>query len=389
MRYRSNESRPRFLSLLTGLTCLAALSLALVGCGSDSTTTTIGTGGTTSTGPDHTPDFAISSDAGLNNAFFVAPGQTLPVVLDLVSANGFSKAITLSVGQVPTGWTAVFDTPTVNSLPKGTTKVTLRIAAPANAMPTDAPGGFQVKATSGSIVRYLDGGNVYVPSDGGQVSVTVAGVTLQTFTAGQSPFAVASAGTASTPTGAISINGAGLTGPVTVSLTNNNPGLTVTLPKTTFTPSDNYLSDTVQLQANIPASLPGGGYAMTLTAKTADGKTVQSPFYLYVEQVTFVAQPTLSLGSAAGSTASVGADVTISGPGTAAVQVTVTGLPGGVQVVPSPATVTIPASGSIKQHFTLQASTAQKLPTVEFVLFLNFIYPDKSQTSLTFPLKIH
>ena len=387
---------------MTACSLLALCAALLTGCGSDSssvgvlgstTTNTAGgssnnqTGNSGSPGPDRSADFAINTDAVSKNTF-IKPGQTLTVTLDLLSINGYPNPITLSAAKMTSGWTAVFPNPTVASLPKGITKVTFNLTAPSTAAPTDN-GSVQITASSGNTIRYLDGGAVYKPSDGGNFSATVTGLALTQVASGTTPFSqVPFAGSSGDVTAFISLSGAGLTGPVTVTLTNPNAGLSVSLPTSTFTPTTASLFGTVQVVAHLTGSEAGGGYPLTLTAAAADGTKATTTFSLYLKSAKLTGSPTLILSGAVGSTASITKDLLVTGlPGTV-VQLSTVNLPTGINVTVSPTSVTVPASGSIAQPVTLQAQIQLKNNPGLSPGYLQVDFPDGSSVQTPFLLNI-
>jgi hypothetical protein len=386
---------------------LCVFSAALAGCGSDSSSAAAGGGaagaggaggavgsgggggGAASPGPDRSADFAINIDPASKNAI-VKPGQTVPVTLDLLSINGFQNAINLAVGKIPAGWTATFATPTVSSLPKGTTKVTLNVTAPAGAPTGTVLGSFQVSATGGGVTRYLNGGGIYDPASGGSLSIGVAGISLHTFAVGETPFNVPFALVTNDLSGSVSIQGIGLTGPVTVALTNNNAGLTATLVQSTFTPIDGAIGSNVQIKLHVDPTVVGGAYPFTLTATAPDGTSATSTFNLYVKSVAFVGAsfPELFINGAVGSTGSVGADVKITGVPTAVVQLTIPNPPANIGLNVAPTSVTIPASGTITQHVTLQGQMLLKTSPTAYGIDLTGTFPDTSSQSTSFIIRV-
>ena len=250
---------------------LFLLAVGLAGCGGN------GSGSTpVSAGPDRSADFGLLIDPVSKNAL-VKPGQTIPLTLDLVSANGFPNPITLSADKVPTGWTTTFAMPTVSSLPKGITKVVVNVTVPVGASPVLSFSVGQIKATGGGTTRYLDSG--YVPNlteagdpPIGQLLVSVAGVSLTTYE--PYPFYVPAtnltlvAFRSGDVTGRVALYAVGLTGPVTIALTNSNPGLTAVLPQSTFTPTNGAINVNVPINVHADASVPSGFYPLTVTATT-------------------------------------------------------------------------------------------------------------------------
>lgn len=266
-----------------GLLCLLAMGLA--GCGGDGSAST-----PVSAGPDRSADFGLLLDPVSKNVL-LKPGQTVPLTLDLVSANGFANPITLSAANVPTGWTTTFATPTVSSLPKGITKVVVNVTVPTGASPALSFPVGQIKATGGGTTRYLFSGDVPNLAEAGdppvgELLVSVAGVSLVTY--GPNSFYVPATNItlfAFTPgdvTGRVRLYAVGLTGPVTIALTNSNPGLTAVLPRSTFTPTNGAIDVTVLINVHAGASVPGGSYPLTVTATTPDYPplTIVDPVYV-------------------------------------------------------------------------------------------------------------
>ena len=386
----------RWFQTACGLFCVLAVGLAGCGGGGSGTTPaapgsggspTGGGGGPTGSGPDRTADFVINTDPA-SESTLLKPGQTLPVTLDLFSVNGFPSAITLSASDVTPGWTVVPVTPTVSSLPKGVTKVVFNVTAPADAPP---PGGAiaQIKAVGGGLTRYLNGGGVYSPKDDGKLQVNVAGLTLHTYAPGTSPFASPFAFVANDLNGNVDLVGGGLTGPVTVAVTSANPGLTATLVKSVFTPYSGAIQDSVQIKLHVDSSVGGGAYPLTLTATAPDGTKATSILLLYVKSVAFVGSPELSIGKAAGSTASVAADLTITGAPGGVVQLTIPNAPTKIDLTVSPASVTIPASGTITQRLTLQGRMTTTSTPTAFGVDLMATFGDGSSQSPTFFVRVN
>jgi len=392
----------RVLATVFGLLCLGCCGLW--GCGGDgggssvatgTGGTSTGTGGTngtgsgsTSAGPDRTADFVLNLDAASKGAL-LKPGQTLPITLDLFSVNGFSSAITLSVSQLTPGWTVVPATPTIPSLPKGITKVVVNVTAPANASPGAAVGVAKITATGGGLTRYLNGGAVYDVSVGGGLVVSVAGISLQTFPVGFSPFPSPFAFSSNDLTGNVSLLAAGFSSPVTVAVTGSAPGLTATLAKSSFAPTGGIVDDLVAVKLQVDSTLGGGAYPVTLTATAPDGMKATSTFYVYVKSVSFVTPPSLTISGQVGSTASVEADVIITGAPTGVVQFTIPDAPDNIKLTVSPTSVTIPASGSITQHITLQGQTLVKTSPRAFTASLTGTFGDMSSQSPSFFVRVN
>ena len=395
------QIRPVLMRLMNGLLCVCLLGVA--GCGSgDSGNTPVGgnhgagngtagsggNGGAAGSGADRSADFALKTDPASKNAV-IKPGQTVPLTVDLISINGYPNTVTLHVKDVPAGWATTFTPPSVSSLPKGITKVIVNVTVPADTAPGSYYSGGKISATSGSVSRYLNGGNVYVPSNGGDLNVTVSGLALQTYASGISPFTSPFAFTTGDLIGNIPLNGAGLIGPVTVALTNSNPGLTATVVMSTFVPENGVINSGVQIKLHIDPSVAGGAYPLTLTATAADGTKVTSTFSLYIQSAALSGFPTLVLSSAAGSTASVGVDLTVSGAPGAVVNLTIPDAPTGISVTVAPTSVTIPPSGTIVQHLTLQGRTLQKTSLSSYGASLVGTFADGSSQVSGFVVRVN
>jgi len=255
---------------------LFLLAVGLVGCGG-------GGGGSAPVvaAPDRSADFGLVIDPASKNVV-LKPGQPTPITLDLVSANGFPNPITLSADKVPAGWTTVFAAPTVSSLPKGITRVVVTVTTPAEAGPAISMSAGQIKAIGGGTTRYLFSGDVPILTEAGdppvgELLVSVDGVFLGIF--GGTFFYVPgtniplSAFTPGDVTGRVNLYAAGLTGPVTIALTNNNPGLTAALSQSTFTPTNGAINVSFLINVHADASLAAGNYPLTLTATTPNHPT--------------------------------------------------------------------------------------------------------------------
>jgi hypothetical protein len=393
------SQRPwRLLAPVCGLLCLCCCGLWGCGGGGGASSVATGTGGTstgtggtsgtgsgsTSAGPDRTADFVLKLDAAGTGVIF-KPGQTLPITLDLFSVNGFPSAITLSVNQLAPGWTVVPATPTISSLPKGITKVIVNVTAPANASPGTAVLAAKITATGGGLTRNLNGSNVYDASVGNGLVVGVSGMNLQTFPLGSSPFVSPFAFVSNDLTGNVALLAIGSSGPVTVSVTSSTPGLTASLVQSSFTPGSNgAVDELVPIKLHIDSSLGGGAYPLTLTATASDGTKATSTFSLYVKSFSFVASPSLNISGRVGSTASVEADVIITGAPTSVVQFTIPDGPDSFKLTVSPTSVTIPASGSITQHVALQGQTLVQTSPTAFTVSLTGTFGDMSSQSPSF-----
>ncbi|MCW3100025.1 MAG: hypothetical protein JWL77_5643 [Chthonomonadaceae bacterium] len=267
------------LRIVCGLLC--SLLLGLAGCGSG------GSGGT-SPGPDRSADFAIVLDPA-NKNLLLKPGQTMPVTLDLVSANGFPNPVTVSIDNVPTGWTVAFAAPTVSSLPPGVTKVVLNVTPAANAVPNVSTSAGRIKATGGGTTRYLNGAVPISPDEGGTVptpaqksdlTVAVAGVSLGTLE--PTSFPTHAAFTAGDVNGRALLYGVGLTGPVMVTITNSTPGLTAVLDKSTFPPTNGLINESIPIHVHIDATVGPGVYPFTVTETAPDSTQTTVTIHLIV-----------------------------------------------------------------------------------------------------------
>lgn len=285
MRTETTDRLCRGRRILSGLLC--ALTVGMVGCGGGSSSTSTGSG-STNTGPDRSADFAVLVDP-ISKNLFLKPGQTLPVTLDLVSANGFPTPVTVSIANVPAGWTASFAAPTVSSLPQGVTKVVLNVTAAADAGPIGSFRVGQIKATGGGTTRYLNAADAVSPDEGGFVpspeqrsslTVAVAGVSLGTLE--PSSFPTHAAFTVGDVNGLILLYGVGLTGPVTIKITGSNPGLTASLKQSTFPPANGAISADVPIYVHIDSSVGPGVYPFTVTETAPDGTHATVTIHLIV-----------------------------------------------------------------------------------------------------------
>ena len=267
MASRGQQTRQDRLRIFGVLLC--ALPLGLTGCGG-------GGAGSTSPGPDRSADFAVLIDPVSKNTL-LKPGQATPITLDLISVNGFPSPVTVSADNLPTGWTAVFAAPTVSSLPKGTTTVVLSVTAPADAGPGRSVSACKIKATGGGTIRYLnsadpysfgEAGDVYAPAKRSDLTVDVAGVSLASFQ--RLSFPPPTAFTSRDLTGRVILNAVGLTGPLTVTLANSNPGLTFRLTKSVFPPTNGAIAEDIPIQIHVEASVGPGAYPFTVTATAPD-----------------------------------------------------------------------------------------------------------------------
>jgi hypothetical protein len=344
-RMATRNSRRSLLQAVCGLCC--ALSLGLVGCGHS--------GSSVGPGPDRSADFALSLDPASVN-LLLKPGQTTPVTLDLVSVNGFPSPITLTAAN---GLLATFVTPTVPSLPKGTTKVTLNVTVPADTGPLPVALVAYVSATGGGMTRYLNS-SLQSSSDsaGGMLRLAIPGLTFARQGLNYSPFHSAAPFDTVNLTGTVPLIGAGLPGPVTVTLTNPNAGVTATLAKSTFTPTGpaGVIQEDVRIDLHLSAPLGGGAYPFTLKATGTDGATSTYTVYLYMISVAFAGPPpTLAIADTIGNKVSVEADLAIVGPPGLTAHLTALSPYSLLRLTITPQDVLIPASGTFTQHVAIEA----------------------------------
>lgn len=368
------------------LLCLfSALPMGLAGCG--------GSSGSTSPNPDRSADFAIITDPAGKN-LLLKPGQTLPVTLDLISANGFPNLVTLSIDTLPKGWTAVFAAPTLSVLPKGVTKVVLNVTAPVDTPPARLTGVGRVKATSGGTTRYLDGGNVALPAeeigpsnpaDGINLNVAVAGVSLTPY----EPNPATLAFRAGDITGRLILYAVGVTGPVTVTLANSNPGLTAALRNSTFLPTDGFLGADIPVNIHLGPNLSAGVYSFTATATTSDHTQTTATLQLHTQSAVLQGAPEISVSGAAGSAGSVGADVTITGPPYSSVNFSVADAPANLRASVMPTTsFSVPPSGTLTQHITLSAQVLQQTAPTVYNVHLTTTFDYQASQSSVFSIRV-
>ncbi len=365
---------------------LIAFSIGIVGCGGGGGSST--NGGANVGTLDRSADFAISTEPA-NATILIKPGQTLPIALDLISANGFSSRITLAVSSLQNGLTAAFATPTVSSLPKGITKVILNVTAPAGIRPIVVFSAAQITATGGGLTRTLNSG-VLAARDGGNLSVATAGLLLEPL-ADFSPFIAPFAFTVADVTGKEPLTGVGQTGPVTVTVTSSTPGIAATVLNPIFTPAGptGIIQDDVQIRLHIDPIVEGGTYPLRLTATAADGTKSTATVVVFIKLLQFVAAPTLTVSGAAGSSGSIESDVVIAGASGTVVQLSLTSPTPNIGVAITPSTVTIPTSHTITQHITLQAQVLQtSSPGTYRGGMLTGTLPDGSSQSVPYTIEV-
>lgn len=338
-----------------------------------------GGGGTNSTGsPDRPPGFALY-DPGYRDgsSIHVLPaGTTAAYPISVISENGWKQPLNLQVGNIPAGWTATLSKTSYASLPAGVTTDTLTVTAPASAAQyARIEDNFYVTATSGGVTRKLNDLNYQFglqgnPPVSGAFFVQVAGLSMPLILAGgNNACLVAPPLTDTTKIGSALLYGAGIMGPVTLKLINNNPGITATLTSSTVTPgTDHSINGSPEFNLHISSTLGHGAYPITLVATDAkDGYTAQATYNIDLCSETLdSALPALNLPSHdLGATGSINFGETLRGyAGQKINAATVFAhnvpqpVPSGVTLTISPATVTLPSSGVLDQQFTVTATVS-------------------------------
>ncbi|MCW3055510.1 MAG: hypothetical protein JWN14_4680 [Chthonomonadales bacterium] len=327
---------------------LSALGVGLVGCGGGSSNN--------GPGPDRSADFSLIVDPVSVNTVLQS-GQTTPITLDLVSANGFPHPVTLSSDGTGFGFSrTVFTTPTLSSLPKGVTKVVLNVTVPPGTGPRVSRLISIVSAAGGGVTRPLNSG-VFNTLRSGELHIAIEGsaLNISNLPPFYTPF-LPNAFDNSQLIARVPFVSVGHSGPITVTLTNPNPNVTATLDTSTFNPvgPTHALEYQVSIDMHADLTLPAGTYPFTLTATAGDGAKLITTLNLYIVSAAFVGTPpTLTVAKNGGAAASVDADLVIHGPPGLPVDFTAPAPQQNITLTVTPNTATIPASGTLTQHVTL------------------------------------
>jgi hypothetical protein len=327
--------------------------------------------------------------SSFDNFATLDPGGTTTLQANLYSENGYPNPITVAVNNVTPGWTVTVDKQTVSSLPIGKTPITVTFTAPAGALP-GATGSAHLQATSGSVVRPLNGGGVYNPTgSGGNATATVKGVVLPQYDAGTSPFAAYFWKSARTSKALISLGGLGITGPVALAVQSTSPGVTASLNKSSVTVNNGILSDNVELTVSVASSAGLGAHPITLTATAADGKVSQSTFDVYVLGVDAPFPSAISLNKAAGSTGTTAVDVMVGGVESTNVQISFPNPPTGISLTASPSVISLPASGRNTARVEITATATQMLTPGTRSATIMYTFSNGNTTTFTFPINVN
>ncbi len=271
-------------------------------------------------------------------AITVAAGASGTTKVTSTLSNGFNAAFTLSASGLPTGVTASLSPASFSAPGSGTSTVTLTAASNA------APGTYSI-AINGP-------GNGQ--STAATVSVTISAPAHVTLTASPAAITVSAGSSGSTKVTSTLSNG--FSAAVALSVTGLPSGVTATLAPTSFSAPGSGTS-TVTLTAasnaapgtyNVTINGPGSSLSTAATVSV----TISAPAH-----VTLTASPS-AISVAPGSSGTTKVTSTVSNGFSAAVSLSVTGLPSGVTATLAPTSFSAPGSGTSTVRLTAASNAA-------------------------------
>jgi hypothetical protein len=185
-------------------------------------------------------DFSLSASPASANA---QQGQAATYSLSEQKLNGFSSAVTLAAGNLPTGTTAAFRPQTLDT--KTTSALTLNVGA---GTPPGTYAGVTITGSGGRLSHTLT------------VTLVVAAAPAQTFALGatQTSATMLPGGTAAYSVTTSAVNG--FIGAIALAVTGAPAGAT-----TSFSPSSVPVGSSSTLQVTTKNNTPGGNYTLTVT----------------------------------------------------------------------------------------------------------------------------
>lgn len=286
------------------------------------------------------PQPTITVTAG-TGTYATTQGQSVNVPVSITRGNGYTDAVTLTTGQLPTGVTAAFAPATLGT---GVTASTLTLTAAANA----TPGSYQVVVTASG---------TGVTSQTSTVNLTIGASTTPSVSVSAAPAALSvQAGQNGTSTITIARSG-GFTGDVALAVSGAPTGTTAAVSPTSLSVPNTGSTLTLTVGANTTPGL----YNLTITASgtgVANATTTVALTVTAAPSITISAAPnTVSLAQGANATSTI----TLTRTNYAGdVALAASNLPTGVTAVFAPATL---SGSTLTSTMTLTATAGATLGT--------------------------
>jgi len=297
------------------------------------------------------PDFSLSADP---TSLTIVQGGSGTSTITVTSLNDFSSSVGLSISGLPSGTTANFAPSSVTPPANGVATSTLSISVGVSTTP--ATYSLTVTGTSGSLIHTV-GLSLTVtalpPTPDFSISASPMSLTIALGSSGSSVITVTSINAFSSP--------------VSLSVSGAPAGVTTSFSQTSVTPpADGSITSTLTVTVSTSAS--PGTYTLTVTGTSgALSHTVGITLIVTAPDFSISASPT-TLKIVQGDSGTSMITITSINGFSAAVSLSISGLPSGVTASFDPASVTPPADGSASSTLTVNVGATATAGTYTLVV---------------------